>query len=248
MRLTLALGVLAGCTDPAPAAKTGDSGAGDTVDTGGASADAAPCVTGALRSEGTIVLHGIVDHIDGNRPQEGVSVRLCGSGEAVTSDADGVWAVEGPDAEWVTLEASFDGTFPARWVYDPAVEGAGDIPFATDMVAPDYVAAFFGSVGQTLDTSRALVVIDALDPDTHEDLADVRLGTEPAGAGALTVSPEGQPILDDVTNGIHDVAIFNVPPGPVQVVAEALDGRTCAVAPPIQVDPGTVLGISTYCR
>ncbi len=206
------------------------------------------CVTGALRSDETIDVLGTVDDIDSNEPLAGVSVRRCGEETGDVSLEGGTWSVPAPDAEWLTFEATAPGTLPALWVFDPRVEALETPGYRTDMARVEVVSAYIGGLGHTFDPTMVSVVIDALDPDTHRDLADVRVDTLPPGEAAASLSLDGVPILDPVTNGLHDVVVFNVPPGPVQVVAEALDGRTCAVAPPIQVDAGTVLGISTYCR
>jgi len=251
MRLILPLFAVLACNAATPdgggAKSPAPTDTGDSLDTGDGETDGA-CVTGALRSERTLGLNGVVGQLNSDQPQAGVAVRLCGTGPSVITDTTGVWAVDGPDAEWVTIEASADDAFPTKWVYDPSVEGSGDAPLSTDLISPALAAMVFSALGEILDPATALVVVDAMDPDTREELAGARVETEPPGAGAFTVSPEGQPILDDTTNGIHDVAVFGVPPGPVALVITAPDGRACRVAPPVRVEAGTVLGIATYCR
>jgi hypothetical protein len=254
MRVAMAaLVVSLGCTgcgapgDKDGRAETGgaDSG-GDSGDSGGSDPGSA-CVYGATRSDETIDVYGEVDDVRGELPLAGVEVVDCETGAGGLSEEGGGWTVPSQDASYVTVLAQIEGALPARWLFDPRVEGVPDMPFRQDMIWEDVLGGITAEVGVTRDPEAVVVVIEAMDPDTRVDLADAVVATVPPAEAYLRISLEGSPELSDTTNGLHDVAALNVPAGGISIVVDAGPDRTCRVPDALVVPAGGLLALTAYC-
>lgn len=249
--LLVVVTVAVGCTgNPAvgPVDRVPVSDSGGPTDSGGTGRpDAAPCVYGELRSDDTFEAYGEVDDILGDRPLAGVRVVDCETGAGGLSGDDGGWTVPTRDATYVTILAEIEGALPARWLFDPRVEGVTDMPFRQDMLWTDAATSIMGEVAVDRDPEAAVVIVEAMDPDTRVDLADAVIATVPAAGAYLRISLEGGPELSNVTNGLHDVAGLNVPAGPISIEVDMGPDRTCRTPDPIQVPPGGLLALTAYC-
>lgn len=248
---TVLLGALAGCTPEkvppidrdsgATAPDSGDGGDDTGWSTGGS------CVYGELRSDDGFEAYGEVDDILGDIPLAGVQVVDCETGAGGLSGEDGGWFVPTKDATYVTVLAEIEGAIPARWLFDPRVEGVAEMPFRQDMMWRDAATSILAEIDVTRDPEAAVVVIEAMDPDTRVDLADAVVATVPPAGAYMRMSLEGFPERSDTTNGLHDVAAVNVPPGPISIVVDMGPDRTCRVPDPIEVPPGGLLALTAYC-
>lgn len=252
MRVALAALVLvASCAPdgrPPTADRAGETGLGSGGgDTGGDGGGSGSCVYGALRSDQIIDVVGEVDDVRGDIPLAGVSVVDCETAEGGLSVEGGGWSVPSRDATYVTMLAEVEGALPARWLFDPRVEGVPDMPFRQDMMWEDTLTSMLLDFGVPRDPGAVVVVIEAMDPDTRVDLADAVVATIPPAEAFLTISLEGVPMRSDTTNGLHDVAGLNVEAGPVSIAVDAGPDRTCRVPDPIVVPPGGLLALTAYC-
>jgi hypothetical protein len=262
--LGAASGVIAGCTelpygkvdrarDTSDDASQDDTGVGDTADSdtsdsGSSGGGEDPsCVYGALRSDTPVVVVGEVDDVLGDLPLAGVSIVNCADGQGELSGEGGGWSVTAPDAGYVTMLATIDGAAPAQWLFDPRIEGISTMPYRADMIWTEFISEISGSLGVTYDPTTAIVVIEAMDPDTTVDLEGAVVATVPAAETYITISIEGPPVLSNTTNGLHDVASFNVPAGLISIEVDAGPDRTCRVPDAIEVPPGGLLALTAYC-
>lgn len=249
----LLLGLLLGCTGKATpgAADSGTPDSGGATDSGGGhdtgGVTGSDCVYGELRSEDGFEAYGEVDDILGDIPLAGVEVIDCETGAGGLSGEDGGWTVPTRDATYITVLAEVEGALPARWLFDPRVEGVTDMPFRQDMLWKDAATSIMAEIGVTRDPDAAVVIIEAMDPDTRVDLADAVVATVPAAGAYMRMSLEGFPELSDTTNGLHDVAALNVPPGPITIEVDMGPDRTCRIPEAINVPAGGLLALTAYC-
>lgn len=241
----LVLGCGSAADSPVPAADSGghagrDTGEPDDVPVSG-------CVYGSNRSDASLDVSGSIGDILGDGPLTGVQVLDCETGLGQASGQDGTWTVATRDADFVTLLARLDGALPARWVFDPRVEGSGGVPYQQYMLWSDAAGAIMAEIGVTRDADAVVVMVDAVDPQSREMLSDVVVGTVPAAGAYMRISLEGRPEQSNTTNGLHNVAGLNVPAGVVSVTVDPGPGRTCRVPGPIEVPAGGLLAVTAYC-
>jgi hypothetical protein len=199
---------------------------------------------------------GVPTGIEANSLQ-GVTITSCNTGEQVVSDEEGNWRIDVPNQDYISLNISFDGYLPSRWMMGPLYEGIGagiTEKFSNTIASPEFISEVFGEAGVTWEETLGLVVVDVLNPNLHDsetgsDLIGSVISLISVDSLAMVVDDEERMLIEgNVLSEHSDVIFVNAGIGKLEFDIETSDGSICTYPENMYSRAGEIFHISIYCH
>ena len=199
---------------------------------------------------------GVPTGIEANSLQ-GVTITSCNTGEQVVSDEEGNWRIDVPNQDYISLNISFDGYLPSRWMMGPLYEGIGagiTEKFSNTIASPEFLSEVFGESGVTWEETLGLVVVDVLNPnlndsETGSDLIGSVISLTSVDSLAMVVDDEERMLIEgNVLSEHSDVIFVNAGIGKLEFDIETSDGSICTYPQNMYSRAGEIFHISIYCH